>query len=199
MSIETMAMVLHHSRAKGTAKLVLLGIANHDGDGGAWPSIATLATYANVHERNVQRSIDQLVSKGELVVHPNDGGTRDTPDRFRPNRYTVLVRCPSYCDRSAQHRDTRRVSGRQLWFHGLSTGVSRTTPHLPTGVSHPTPPGVSLATPEPPTQPTSPVVVPQPQDTRTCVECSQPEAVCRRAQAKLRADDRHDYLPVPRR
>ena len=103
MSVEAMAMVLNHSRAKGTDKLVLLGIANHYGDGGAWPAIATLACYANVSERTVQRSIEALVSLGELVVQRQQGGTRGTPDWKRPNRYDVLIACPTACDRTANH------------------------------------------------------------------------------------------------
>ena len=43
MSIELMSLVLHHSVAQPTHKLILLGIANHQGDGGAWPSIETLS------------------------------------------------------------------------------------------------------------------------------------------------------------
>lgn len=34
MSIEAMAVALHHSKTQGATKLVLLGIANHEGDGG---------------------------------------------------------------------------------------------------------------------------------------------------------------------
>lgn len=91
MSVESITLVLNHSRAKGTAKLVLVGIANHDGDGGAWPSIATLCRYANVDRRTVQRAITELVELGEVVVHANDGGTRTTRNDQRPNRYEITV------------------------------------------------------------------------------------------------------------
>ena len=104
MSVETLAIVLHHSRATGTAKVILLGIANHDGDGGAWPSIDTLARYANCNHRNAKRHIKALVDLGELRRHIMAGGTRDTPDHLRPNRYDVLVACPPGCDRSPHHR-----------------------------------------------------------------------------------------------
>lgn len=91
MSIESMAHVLKNSRAKGTDKLVLLGIANHDGDGGAWPSIATLATYANVEPRGVKKSLRRLEELGELVIHVQAGGNEYTRADRRPNRYEITV------------------------------------------------------------------------------------------------------------
>jgi DNA-binding transcriptional regulator YhcF (GntR family) len=76
MSNEAMAIALHHSRSSGTTKLVLLGIANHDGDGGAWPSLATLATYAGgVSERTVSRAIGELVELGEVLKKAAEKGT----------------------------------------------------------------------------------------------------------------------------
>jgi len=103
-----MAIALNHSRATGTAKVVLLGIANHDGDGGAWPSVATLARYANVDARTVQRALDRLEQLGEVRRLAQAGGTDETPNHLRPNRYRVLVACPSHCDRTSQHRDARK-------------------------------------------------------------------------------------------
>ncbi len=116
MSVETMALVLNHSRAVGTDKVVLLGIANHDGDGGAWPSIATLARYANVSERSVQRSIDHLVELGELRVERQSGGQADLRNDRRPNRYTVLVDNPLHgvtptSPRPGSRGDTSDVHG----------------------------------------------------------------------------------------
>jgi len=102
-----MAVVLHHSQAGGTDKLVLLGIANHDGDGGAWPSVATLARYANVAPRNVQAAINRLVARGEVERERQAGGTHKTPSYSRPNLYHIKVVCPPECDRSAQHRINR--------------------------------------------------------------------------------------------
>lgn len=104
MSVEQLAVVLHHSQAKGTDKLVLIGIANHAGDGGAWPAVATLARYANVDVRNVQRSLSRLVDLGELTRYVQAGGLVGRPDFLRPNRYDVTVECPEWCDRSAHHR-----------------------------------------------------------------------------------------------
>ena len=99
-----MSLVLHHSKSKGTAKLVLLGIANHEGDGGAWPSVATLMRYAHADRRTVQRAISRLVELGELQVLRQKGGNDLTTSAMRPNLYRVKVFCPHTCDGSAQHR-----------------------------------------------------------------------------------------------
>lgn len=106
-----MALVLHHSRASGTAKLVLLGIANHDGDEGAWPAIDTLATYANSGVRTVQYALRELEANDELGVALQDGNTR-APVHLRTNRYQVRVTCPPTCDRTARHRCTVPGCGR---------------------------------------------------------------------------------------
>ena len=107
MSIESVAIALHHSRATGTAKLVLIGIANHDGDGGAWPSVATLAKYAGVTPRNVQQAVKKLVELREVIRITQAGGTTETPNHMRPNRYHFTLQCPPDCDRTSRHR-TRR-------------------------------------------------------------------------------------------
>lgn len=139
MSIESMALALHHSRATGAAKLVLLGIANHDGDGGAWPSIAKLAQYANVSPRNVQKAIDKLEELHEIRRHIQRGGTTDMLEHERPNRYDFLLTCPPDCDGSKHHR-TRSFSPVELDIEGVSVA----TP----GDGSDTP-GVSVATPKP--------------------------------------------------
>lgn len=131
MSVESMSLVLNHSRAEGTDKLVLLGIANHDGDGGSWPSIATLARYANKGERAVIRSLRRLETMGELMTHRNAGGTHRTrPDR-RPNRYEITI-------------STGGV-------HGVSSATGRDPSRGVVQRAH----GVSSTTPEPSLEPSS--------------------------------------------
>jgi hypothetical protein len=112
VSVEAMAIALHHSRAKSTARLVLVGIANHDGDGGAWPSIATLMKYTGSDRRTVQRAIDKLEALGEVRRGIQQGGkTGAQSDEFsdwhRPNLYHFLLKCPPDCDRSRNHKTTR--------------------------------------------------------------------------------------------
>jgi hypothetical protein len=95
MSVEKMAAVLHHAPVKGTAKLLLVGIANHEGDGGAWPAMATLARYANVTERNASKMIQILKEQGLVEVVERLG---------RTNIFRTVVECPDDCDKSVNHR-----------------------------------------------------------------------------------------------
>jgi hypothetical protein len=101
MSAEAVTVVLHHSRAEGTAKLVLWGIANHHSDAGAWPSIATLAKYAAVSERRVQQIIRELANLGEIYIDDQGGLGQG---QYKTNRYHILIQCPSDCDGSLNHK-----------------------------------------------------------------------------------------------
>lgn len=111
MSIELMSTVLHHCSASATHKLVLLGIANHQGDGGAWPSIETLATYANVSRRTVTTALRDLEKRGDLICEPNMG-------RNGTNLYWVSLRCPIECDRTTSHRTLSHMELEQT--HAIS-------------------------------------------------------------------------------
>lgn len=151
MSVESLAIALHHSRAGGAAKLVLIGIANHDGDGGAWPTVATLAKYAHVTPRNVQKALTELERLGEIRRYVSAGGDHSTADNMRPNLYKFLLQCPHTCDRTSRHR----VRGEAVVFE-LLTGVSDATPGVASdtrGVSVATGGGVSVATPKPSLEP----------------------------------------------
>lgn len=139
MSIEAMAIALHHSRAKGAVKIVLIGIANHDGDGGAWPSIKTLSKYAGINPRNVKNALNELEKLGEVRRELNAGGTFTTADHMRPNLYHFLLACPPRCDRSKHHRMPNEALPLEL-----STGVSPATPGVASDTG-----GVSPVTPEP--------------------------------------------------
>lgn len=104
MSTEALAIALHHSQSRGATKIVLLGIANHDGDGGSWPAVSTLAMYANTTPGSVRDSIRALENMGEVRREIQAGGTARTPDYSRPNLYQFLLTCPPNCDGSKNHR-----------------------------------------------------------------------------------------------
>ena len=88
MSIEVMNAVWSQSKAEGRARLVLLAIADMQGELGAWPSISTLARMVNASERSVKRDIKTLQELGELIVH-NQAAPVDA--QYRPNRYFVSL------------------------------------------------------------------------------------------------------------
>ena len=116
MSIEAVSLVLNQSRATGRAKLVLLGIANHLGDQGAWPSISTLARYANASERSVKRDIQELVELGELKVELQNAPTKT---QYKTNLYWITI--------SSGMTDS--ASGVTDWVsRGDSSGKSGVTP-----------------------------------------------------------------------
>ena len=183
MSVEAMALVLHHSRAKGTEKVVLLGIANHAGDGGAWPTVATLARYANVTERAVQNAIGKLVKAGELGVQYQAGGLAYLKDSERPNRYEVLICCPSTCDHTVNHRNRSYPQERlPLSVVSGSEGVKPASP----GEADVTPPGEADFTHNRPTQPvditSAPSVTrPRAQDEEESISVQAAKAEIRRA------------------
>jgi hypothetical protein len=142
-----MAAVLYHSKARGTEKLVLVGIANHMGEHGAYPSISTLARYANVDERTVQRAVTKLVEMNELSIEIHGGyGRRDR----KTNLYRVLVVCPAGCSGGYRHTvdEVTPVSPRDV---RLSDGVTPVSPetstsYITTSVKAVTPNGVTALT-----------------------------------------------------
>jgi len=88
MSIEIMNAVWKNSKADGRARLVLLAIADHQGEIGAWPSIATLAKMVNSSERSVQRDIQHLQAIGELRVEVQNAPTKT---QYKSNLYWVTL------------------------------------------------------------------------------------------------------------
>jgi hypothetical protein len=75
MSWQATSAVLLHSKARGSARLVMLCIANYAGvDGsGAYPSNKTICENALLSERGVRYIIAKLVESGELVKEEKCG------------------------------------------------------------------------------------------------------------------------------
>lgn len=113
MSYNAIDRVLRHSTAKGTDKLILAAIASHDGPGGSWPSVSTLAHYANVDRRAVQRALARLTASGELRIDGQAGGNESTrPDR-RPNRYVLTIPERPQPHRGGVHDTPQPTTGRR--------------------------------------------------------------------------------------
>jgi hypothetical protein len=83
-----MNAVWRESKSVGRARLVLLAIADHQGELGAWPSLATIGRMVNASERSVQRDIEYLVQIGELEVHYQQAPTRN---HYKSNLYFVRL------------------------------------------------------------------------------------------------------------
>lgn len=108
MSNASTAIAWAHSNASTTAaKLVLLKIADMDGDGGAWPAMDTLAAAGMVTRDAARKIVRRLEDLGEIRTHINEGGGLRTQKHMRTNRYEFLLRCPWYCDGTTAHRDLR--------------------------------------------------------------------------------------------
>lgn len=199
-----MAIALHHSRAKGSAKLILLGIANHDGDGGAMVGMARLATYGGVNVRQARKGIRVLEGLGEIHTHVQAGALEYLEDHEQPNRYDFRLSCPVWCDRSKNHRDTRKSYARPvdpdgtqpLWKTppglqnrgGLQDRGAPVPQNPQTGLRTHTPGGGASTTGH--ARDTTP----------PCVECSAANlSTCVARQAKLAKEDRHTYAPRPER
>ena len=104
MSTKAVQMVVHHSKAKATARHVLTVIAFFDGDSGSWPSQETIAKHTGLDTRTIKRQIKHLLEIGELDVIANGGGSNGGR---RSNQYVILLDCPESCDGSFAHRMKR--------------------------------------------------------------------------------------------
>jgi len=94
--------------------MVLLGIANHDGDGGSWPAVATLSDYADIEPRAVQKIVVKLIQLGEISRDIQAGGTAGTAHYDRPNLYHFTLKCPPNCDGSSAHRLICKSCGKKM-------------------------------------------------------------------------------------
>lgn len=83
-----MNAVWRESRSEGRARLVLLAIADHQGEIGAWPSIERLSKMVNASARSVQRDIQVLEALGELKVERRQAPTNG---QYKANLYWVIL------------------------------------------------------------------------------------------------------------
>jgi hypothetical protein len=89
MSIEVMSSVWKYSRQKGSARLLLLAIADSANESGeAWPGIRSLAKKCATTDRNIQKLIKQIEAAGELLVV--EGGGMETPNG-PTNKFIVVT------------------------------------------------------------------------------------------------------------
>lgn len=137
MSIESQALVWAHSQAEGAALLAMLCIADHDGDGGSWPSMETIAQRARVTRETARKLVRRLEAAGELVTDVNGGGGLRTASHMRTNRYEITLDCPPECDRSARHRVSSQPVDNTPPPHGGVPSAGRGAPPPHGGANHP--------------------------------------------------------------
>lgn len=117
---DALGAVLSHSMARGSDKVILLGIALYQSqseDGWASLTLAQISEFSKVHARSARRSIRAVAESGELLVETNGGepiGPNAT-EHHRPNRYRSIVACPEWCDGAPGHggRPVATNSGRR--------------------------------------------------------------------------------------
>lgn len=118
MTSVDMTSVLVHSRAVGTSKLILLGIAYHTGKDrskGCWPSKSLLAAYAGVSVRQVSRALNELVALGELNIDSRASWKRGNGDYT--NIYFLTELCSNTCDVHQHLVGTSVTEGRDIYDH----------------------------------------------------------------------------------
>lgn len=98
MSVKATTAVWEQSRATGTARLLLLAIADHADPGGlAWPGIARLGKMCRLKTRNgVQKNLQKLKKLGELKIHENASNRRT-------NLYQITLDFSEYGERARPH------------------------------------------------------------------------------------------------
>jgi hypothetical protein len=111
--------------------------------GNAWPSVATLARYANLTERATQKVLGKLAKDGHIIVKRNQGGSPDARADSRPNLYQIVMQSIAPSANDGVNAGTPRE-------------VNSRTPRQPNGVNSRTergellgPDGVSPSSPEP--------------------------------------------------
>lgn len=140
MSVESMAKALRVPDLDPTDKLLLVGIANHDGDGGAWPSLTTLATYLGKSVRSVQRHLGNLEQRGLITREIGAGGNGKTRNDRRPTLYTL-------------HLNGVTVDVTPPSERGDTRGDTLMSPRGPNEVTDPAPRGDRAMSPEPSIEP----------------------------------------------
>jgi hypothetical protein len=197
MSVETLAVIFHHAPYTGRDKLILLGIANHDGDGGAWPSIATLARYANCSEASVRRTLKLLIDDGAITKQIQAGGNHNTPEHLKPNLYEITLECPPNCDKTRKHKPVDKSQGLHWTPYHLVTPLSGgDTPPLSGGDRRGVSGGDTLTVLEPTTNQLekSPITSTSPEDQGKCFACGKVRSLRGRFCVECRSSGRDNPM-----
>lgn len=117
MSVQAISWVLEHSESTGTARCVLMSIANHlDPDGEGWVHVERVCREARCSEDSYRRAVKWAIDHGELEREVRAGGSARTPDVRRPNlfRFPAMRPLQSAGDGDSDPRDLRGTDPRDL-------------------------------------------------------------------------------------
>lgn len=132
MSIEAVAYALTQTTTRSAVeRLVLVGLANHAHADGrhAFPSVSTLAGYAHVTPRTVQRTLRELESRGLITKGDQSvaGAYIDRPDR-RPTVWNVVLRPVDNPSRGDTHVAPSPVDNPERGDTRVANGVTPVSP-----------------------------------------------------------------------
>jgi hypothetical protein len=124
MSLAHVRGVMADSRAKGSARLVLLILATYaNGKHRTWPSVATIALTANLSERQVQHDLRKLVQElHELEVDTPGGG------RNRPTKYLITLKTCSPLQLTEKVKSMKGVLRNKRKLRSTEQTVNRSSP-----------------------------------------------------------------------
>jgi len=113
MSVEALSWALNQPVGDPTAKLILIGLANHaDREGrNAWPSVETLAEYAGCSVRTVHRHLRVLAEDGWTALGNQELVAHISPGRRPLVRDVVMGRGDNMTPRKTRRGDTRVTPG----------------------------------------------------------------------------------------
>lgn len=125
MSVTAQSHVWKYSRAKGSALLVLLAIADyaHDDGTNAWPKLDALAEKTRMTERSMRTILGELVATGELRIRENVERL-EMKGGYVPRRFMDVL-CVRQERRRSTGKDCRQPTGKDF---RCDENVSRIAP-----------------------------------------------------------------------
>ena len=119
MSLEVSKLVWAYSKAKGSARLVLLAIADFADDKGvAWPGVGRIRKMTGLSRRSAQNLIQHLISLAELTIAKKGSG-RHT------NRYQIEVQRLHQCKDCTPRVQPSARQGRKVCAAGVQPSAPK--------------------------------------------------------------------------
>lgn len=138
MSIDAINDVWEYSQAVGSARVIMLCLANYaDANGVAWPSVALIAKRSKITPRNVRKHIEGLIEAGEIT--PAGTGIRGVV------KYKITCATPVEIDTGEEAKNEASPLSKSTQVTPVDTDTCRN--RHPCRERHPTPVGTDLGSP----------------------------------------------------